>query len=91
MRTGFNEYREKPLISVSQLQRFEIGEILIRRDREHPYKAFLPDISEYTYWTQENGIDEVVNKRDEVHIFDTRVCKKSKERENGSVYERTRF
>lgn len=36
VRTGFNEYREKPLISVSQLQRFEIGEILIRRDREHP-------------------------------------------------------
>lgn len=88
VRTGFNEYREKPLISVSQLQRFEIGEILIRRDREHPYKAFLPDISEYTYWTQENGIDEVVNKRDEVHIFDIQEYVKKVKKEKMEAFMR---
>jgi len=68
---GINEFRERPLVSISQLQRLKIGEILIRRDREHPFRANLPDISEYSYWdcTEHNSGEE--NKaREDVCIFD---------------------
>ena len=44
---GINTFRERPLITVSQLQRLKIGEVLIQRDREHPFISKLPDISEY--------------------------------------------
>ena len=77
---GINEFRERPLVSISQLQRLKIGEILICRDREHPFRANLPDISEYSYWdcTEHNSGEE--NKaREDVCIFDIQeFVKKSK-------------
>ena len=80
---GINEFRERPLVSISQLQRLKIGEILIRRDREHPFRANLPDISEYSYWdcTEHNSGEE--NKaREDVCIFDIQeFVKKSKKEE----------
>lgn len=96
IRTRFNEYKEKPLISVSQLQRFEIGEILIRRDREHPYKTFLPDISKYTQWVQENYIDEIVNQREAIHIFDIQEFvkkekKKSQMKDQNGSFQKTSY
>ena len=41
--------REKPLISVSQLQRLPFGDGLILHDRMYPYVTHLPDISEYDF------------------------------------------
>ena len=40
---------DKPLISVSELQRFnkEKGEIMILHGRKRPFKGFLPDIDKY--------------------------------------------
>lgn len=38
---------EKPLISVSELQRLPFGDALILHDRTHPYVTHFPDISEY--------------------------------------------
>jgi valyl-tRNA synthetase len=71
------------LVSISQLQRLKIGEILIRRDRAHPFRANLPDISEYSYWdcTEHNSGEE--NKaREDVCIFDIQeFVKKSKKEE----------
>ena len=71
------------MVSISQLQRLKIGEILIRRDREHPFRANLPDISEYSYWdcTEHNSGEE--NKaREDVCIFDIQeFVKKSKKEE----------
>lgn len=68
---GINEFRERPLVSISQLQRLKIGEILIRRDREHPFIANLPDISKYSYWDcTEHNSDEGKKTREDVCIFD---------------------
>ena len=68
---GINEFRERPLVSISQLQRLKIGEILIRRDRAHPFRAILPDISEYSYWDcTEHNSDEGKKSREDVCIFD---------------------
>lgn len=49
---------EKPLISVSQLQRLPFGDGLILHDRMYPYVTHLPDISEYDF----TEYDEVVFK-----------------------------
>ena len=35
------------LISVSELQRFKMGEMLVMHDRLYPYVTYMPDISEY--------------------------------------------
>lgn len=76
---GINEFRERPLISISQLQRLKIGEILIRRDREHPFRANLPDISEYSYWNcSEYNFGEEKKSREEVCIFDIKEYVKEK-------------
>lgn len=49
----------------------KIGEILIRRDREHPFRANLPDISEYSYWDcTEHNPGEEKKSREDVCIFD---------------------
>ena len=50
--------REKPLISVSQLQRLPFGDGLILHDRMYPYVTHLPDISEYEF----TEYDEVLFK-----------------------------
>lgn len=79
---GINKFRERPLITVSQLQRLKTGEILIRRDREHPFRANLPDISEYSYWKcTENSVNERKNAREEVCIFDIEEYVKRAKRE----------
>ena len=40
---------EKPLISVSELQRLPFGDALILHDRAFPYVTHFPDISEYEF------------------------------------------
>ena len=68
---GINTFRERPLITVSQLQRLKIGEVLIQRDREHPFISKLPDISEYGYWEYSDIKDNDKKKiREDVSIFD---------------------
>ena len=68
---GINEFRERPLVSISQLQRLKIGEILIRRDREHPFRTNLPDISEYSHWDcTEWKSGEEKKSREDICIFD---------------------
>lgn len=79
---GINEFRERPLVSISQLQRLKIGEILIRRDREHPFRAILPDISEYSYWdSTEYNPDERKKSREDVCIFDIKEYVKKVKKE----------
>ncbi len=71
---GLKGIQEEPLVSVSQLQRYKLGEVLIRKDRSHPYKTNLPDISEYdNFW--DNGITDdctgvPFGERKEIRIFD---------------------
>lgn len=78
----FKNPKEKPLVSVAQLQRFQMGEILIRRDRQYPFKTYLPDISQYSEWSNE---DEVVSdvsaiNRADVSIFDLKEYVKEEKR-----------
>ena len=79
---GINQFKEHPLVSVAQLQRFQVGEILIRRDREHPYKAYLPDISEYSPWNNTGDFVDDTQERGKVRSFDIKnyVNDKKKER-----------
>lgn len=74
-RVGLNEYKEKPLISVSQLQRLKIGEILIKKDREHPFRTYLPDISQYDKWYKDGMkySDDVPIERFDVKTFDIKA------------------
>ena len=37
------------LISVSELQRLKMGEVLVMHDRLYPYVGYFPDISEYGF------------------------------------------
>jgi len=39
--------RVRRLISASELQRFQMGEMLVMHDRLYPYVTYMPDISEY--------------------------------------------
>ena len=39
----------KPLISVSDLQRLKMGDIIVVKDRRYPFKTKYPDISEYNF------------------------------------------
>lgn len=71
---GLKGIQEEPLVSVSQLQRYKLGEVLIRKDRSHPYKTYLPDISEYDeVWdncTIQDCSSAPLGKRKEIRIFD---------------------
>ena len=44
-----NQFEQKPLISTSQLQRLKDGEAIMLTRENFPYKAFLPDISQYNF------------------------------------------
>ena len=48
-----NQFEQKPLISTSQLQHLKDGEVIILTKENFPYKAFLPDISQYDFPTVE--------------------------------------
>lgn len=69
----FKNPKERPLISVAQLQRFKVGEMLIKRDRQYPFKTYLPDISEYFEWNQENmesdDTENTVYNREDISVF----------------------
>lgn len=67
-----NEAKERPLVSVAQLQRFQIGEVLIKRDRQYPFKTYLPDISEYAEWNigDDKVCESVSVDRPSISIFD---------------------
>ena len=46
-----NQFEQKPLISTSQLQHLRDGEVIILTKENFPYKALLPDISQYDFPT----------------------------------------
>lgn len=56
---------EKPLLSVSDLQRLPYGDALILHDRMYPYVTHLPDISEYRFkeYPEVSGPD-ITNMKD---------------------------
>lgn len=60
--------REKPLISVSELQRLPFGDALILHDRMYPFVTYLPDISEYNFkeYPEVYGPDNTATKDPEI-------------------------
>jgi len=88
-RVGLNEFKEKPLISVSQLQRLKIGEVLIKKDREHPFRTYLPDISQYDNWYKDGMkySDDIPIERFDVKTFDIKAfVDEIKERKREEIF-----
>ena len=48
-----NTFEKKPLISTTELQHLEIGEMILLRKENYPFKIKIPDISEYKFGTTE--------------------------------------
>ena len=85
-KNGIFDAIERPLVSISELQRLEVGEIIIRRDREHPFRTKLPDISEYSAWKDDislcEGSIELKETRQDVVTFDLIKYVKQKQQES---------
>lgn len=69
VKTRGDRNEEKTLISVSELRRLKMGEVLIMYNRERPYKTYMPDISDYTNWENVNCDEETIIKRNKIHVF----------------------
>lgn len=48
-----NTFEKKPLISTTELQHLEIGEMILLRKENYPFKIRIPDISEYRFGATE--------------------------------------
>ena len=44
-----NTFEKKPLISTTELQHLEIGEMILLRKENYPFKISIPDISQYGF------------------------------------------
>lgn len=61
-----------PLISVSELQRLNIGEVLVMQKRLPPYLANFSDIKKYTFFELDEADEPVVKNKKEPDIFSIR-------------------
>lgn len=61
-----------PLISVSELQRLNIGEVLVMQKRLPPYLAELSDISKYIFFELDNAEEPIIDKKNEPEVFSIR-------------------
>ena len=74
-----NQFEQKPLISTSQLQRLKDGEAIMLTRENFPYKAFLPDISQYNFPTAVPYSIEIL-EHPEVATFDLKGLVKVEKR-----------
>ena len=49
----FNNFEKKPLISTTQLQHLDIGEMVLLQKNNYPYIINIPDISEFPFVSEE--------------------------------------
>lgn len=61
-----------PLISVSELQRLNIGEVLVMQKRLPPYLANFSDIEKYTFFELDEAEEPAVKVKREPDIFSIR-------------------
>lgn len=53
-----------PLISVSELQHFEMGKVLVLNDRCYPYIGYLPDYSKFNFGEEESVFTALPEERE---------------------------
>jgi type IV secretion system protein VirD4 len=65
--------KEKPLISVGELQRLKMGDAIIIKDRSYPLKTKLPGVWEYDFnEPKASQANYPVRQRKEIKLFDIR-------------------
>lgn len=63
--------KEKPLISVSELQRLKMGDAIVIKDRSYPLKTKLPDLSEYKFYEpQSSQVSYPTRRTRQIKLFD---------------------
>jgi type IV secretion system protein VirD4 len=65
--------KEKPLISIGELQRLKLGDTIVIKDRSYPLKSKLPDMSEYAFnEPTSTQVNYPVRQRKDIKLFDIR-------------------
>lgn len=73
----------EPLVTVSDLQKLKMGETIIKRHRNDPFKVKLPDKSEYDFGFKEMAkADYPVRDRIEIGLFDIKEFVKNMKENN---------
>ena len=63
--------KDKPLISISELQRLKMGNCIVIKDRTYPLKTKLPDMSEYEFnEPKTTQVNYPVRQKREIKLFD---------------------
>ena len=86
--------KERPLISVSELQRLKEGDAIIIKDRSYPLKTKLPGEWEYKFEESTGStINYPIRQRRTINLFDVRefVKKKKMEAYNNNMFGPTPF
>jgi|LSQX01.3.fsa_nt_gb type IV secretion system protein VirD4 len=65
--------KEKPLISIGELQRLKIGDTIVIKDRSYPLKSKLPDMSEYHFnEPKSTQVNYPIRQKRTIKLFDVR-------------------
>lgn len=75
-----NTFEKKPLISTTELQHLEIGEMILLRKENYPFKIKIPDISEYKFVKMEYNHREQ-NVHSPINHFDIQEMVKTKKQQ----------
>ena len=63
--------KDKPLISIGELQRLKLGDTIVIKDRSYPLKSKLPDMTEYNFnEPKATQINYPVRRTREIQLFD---------------------
>ncbi len=63
--------QRKPLISVNELQRLKMGDVIVNKHRMHPFKTHLPDISKYNFSDKKlEKLSTPVREKRGIDLFD---------------------
>lgn len=65
--------KEKPLISVGELQRLKLGDTIVIKDRSYPLKSKLPDMSEYEFnEPKATQVNYPIRRARQIKLFDVK-------------------
>lgn len=82
--------KEKPLISIGELQRLKMGDAIIIKDRSYPLKTKLPDMSEYNFnEPRATQVNYPTRRTKEIRLFDIREFVKNQKMKaypNGNMF-----
>ncbi len=63
--------KDKPLISIGELQRLKLGDTIVIKDRSYPLKSKLPDMTEYNFnEPKATQVNYPVRRTRQIQLFD---------------------